>query len=628
MRMMLRALVAIGLLLVLAVGGLALVLPRILNSPEFQAAASEAAHDALGVPVSWSGLGVGFLPPSIRADDVRVDGVREGDAPLLRAERLFLRLELMPLFSGAIEVDTLEIDGLAVELAMADEGLILPETSEPAPADDPEAGAFDFAVERAVLSRGRIHVVDESVSPAVHYRMEGIALEARGREDRSIALEGSAQLDVTGELVATGELGFELLLDPEIAVPSGRFMLEGDALDVTMEGAFEKAPGTALRAGGRFQVLESGAVRVDADTLGVGPVVGTASLVSDAQTRLLLSTKPVEVKGLEPLLPALRESGVGGRFVVRDLAVVLPELELGGRIELDPISVDLGGTAPIEVRGALVGRRDGLVLDGMSAEAAGQRLRIEGDVKALSGVPRFKLALQSDGVLRANPLAGALAGLTDVLYGPIELKARFAGTLPEDETELYETLTGRFELHVGQGAGDGKEGGRLAGVSILREAMGPFYELGHFMTYLAGIGGKSSLEKYYGDDFQRMDVRFEIRDGAADTEKLQLVYRHYGANLSGRMMLADQSLDMTGEVDLGPEVLRALGAEPTGQGFVIPLASVKGTVAEPSFGVSEKVVIALTQQLLLGHPAAKAVEKSVGDAIGGQLRGLLRNREQ
>jgi hypothetical protein len=242
------------------------------------------------------------------------------------------------------------------------------------------------------------------------------------------------------------------------------------------------------------------------------------------------------------------------------------------------------------------------------------------------GDVRFDVGVASQGVLRANPLATSLAGVEDTLYGPLEIDGRIAGRAGAtgSETALTDSLSGHLSVSVGRGAGDGSEGGRLEGVSLLKSALGELEQVGALAMTIASRETGAKLDQYTGDAFERMDARFEIGGGRLVTRDLRIVYRGYGVNLRGSVGMAEQDLDMTGELELEKEVARLLGAEPSGDRLVVPLARVGGNLEAPVVGLSEDAAKAI----LADNVQVKKAKRELGGLIRRGLSDALSGGEQ
>jgi hypothetical protein len=106
-----------------------------------------------------------------------------------------------------------------------------------------------------------------------------------------------------------------------------------------------------------------------------------------------------------------------------------------------------------------------------------------------------------------------------------------------------------------------------------------------------------------------------------------MLYRSYGVDLNGTLALADEALDMTGEITLGEEIVSRFGGQPGGGEVTIPIAHVGGTVSAPEFGVHENAFASLVSRVLIQNPVVqgtigKATE-SAGDVLPPGAEDLL-----
>ena len=70
--------------------------------------------------------------------------------------------------------------------------------------------------------------------------------------------------------------------------------------------------------------------------------------------------------------------------------------------------------------------------------------------------------------------------------------------------------------------------------------------LGAFAFALGSAKGGSSLQRFYGDEFESITGTFRVGDGRARSRDLRLLYRHYQVDLDGSLGLVDSSLDFKG----------------------------------------------------------------------------------
>ncbi len=657
MRVVMRVVFGLLALLLLAVLGLVLFLPRVLESPETRAAISAAAERQIGRRVEYAGLSLGFLPPSIVVAAPMIAGEQADDPPLLRAEAVSLRLALVPLFSGTVLVDSLVVSGAVLELALTEQGLALPsppsegEESVPAPDDAPQAPSISLAVRQVVVRNSSAVLVDRTLASPLTWSLGELNLTARGSEPgEPIAFEAGAVLGTGGVLTAQGNgtldgaLDLTLRLERVAIGPAAPYASQLTRLDGFLSGEIGLQAGEgAVRqtqielrltdwAAQTAELAFAGEIDLRAKLLPEKPVdfdiavrlesggelraSGRASPAPELDARIEL-----DAVALAPAVAVLGEGAQGaslaGSIEFRGFTVANDPLQIGGELVLDTLRLRLAEVAPITLNGRAEALGDAIRLAELSVEAGGQVMSLSGVVADLNGDMPFDLALASVGVLRANELFGAVTPLKDTLYGPLTFSGRLSGraATATPETPLSDTLKGHFDFDLGRGVGDGAEGGRLRGVSILRSALGDFEKVGRVVLLSASIARGGSLERFYGEEFERMEGRFAISQGQLQSENLRIVYRGYGVNLRGAVVLADQRLDMTGEIELGGEVVRALGGRAADRKLVIPLASVGGTVAEPELGVSREALVALSRQILatneVARKATEQIEKTV-----------------
>jgi hypothetical protein len=254
-----------------------------------------------------------------------------------------------------------------------------------------------------------------------------------------------------------------------------------------------------------------------------------------------------------------------------------------GDVRLDPLGIGGVGEEHLVLRGALEGKGDEIVGRELSASLAGEEAPLSLHLDRLERAPRLRVAGRLEDA-DSSALIAALGGDRELLSGPLDLEADLRSPLGDREAMLT-ALRGQVSLRVAPG--------RLRNVSLLRSA----FQAADVTQAARGEKGEKDLRRHYGDEFESLSGRFEIRRGRARTDDLQLVYADYTAALRGEIGLADRSLDLHGELRIGEEVDAALGSG-AGRRRTIPLASVTGTLDEPR--------VALTREALAGVAAAYA----------------------
>ena len=127
MRTLLKIAAAGIAMLVLLLGALAALLPRLVKDEDLKVALAESAEAAVGSPVEWRSMDVGLLPPRLVIESpVLRSAVADEQQARLSAESIDLRLAWWRLVEWRIAVDSLVIHGAELVLTRTDEGLVLP----------------------------------------------------------------------------------------------------------------------------------------------------------------------------------------------------------------------------------------------------------------------------------------------------------------------------------------------------------------------------------------------------------------------------------------------------------------------------------------------------------------------
>jgi hypothetical protein len=629
MKILIRISLGLIALVVVACLAIVLLLPRLIDTPEFRRAVGDLSRDSIGRPLEYDSLSVGLFPLSVVVEGARIAGHAPDEEHLLATDAISLHVGLLPLFRGEVHVASLVIEGASVNLVQTDEGLMLPTPPEPeeqAEAAEQGASPIALAIREVALRGAKLSFEDRSVSPLVRHEIDGLEVRARGSGTNApIQIEASAtpRASASAGMTLGGTIDFTATLAPDLSAPSGEFELDLTPFDLDVDGSFKKPKGMPAGVVGSFGVEPSGDVRVHIGRLALRNFEASGRVDLAEQTRVLLSAEPFELEGWGEVLPALEPYSPGGRIGLADFSLVPEPFAVGGRIELQEVTLHIPDADVLTIRGAIAGKGDGVRLHNFSLEAGGQRVSLTGGARDLMGDVRFDVGVASEGVLRANPLVSALADVRDTLHGPLEIDGRLAGRAGAtgSETALTDSLSGHLSVHVGRGAGDGSEGGRLEGVSLLKSALGGLEQAGMLAMKIASRETGVQLAQYTGDAFERMDARFEIGGGRLDTRDLRIIYRGYGVNLRGSVGMVEQDLDMTGELELEKEVARLLGAEPSGDRLVVPLAQVGGTIEAPVVALSEDAAKAILADNVQVKKAKKElgglIRRSISDAFSG-----------
>jgi hypothetical protein len=497
---MARLLALLVALVLLALGLLSVVLPRLVNTPEFRAALHEGVTEALGTPVEWGSLDAGVLPlrltiqaPVIVADEAQREEAR------LSADAIDLRLSALALLQRRVQVDSLVLSGVELVVTRTPDGFVLPIASAETPAEIEAGGArgegeaegargsgaqdgdattggedpatageaaLELAVRRFVIRDGRVVVRDRTLPRPLDWSFEGLALEARGDSlEEPLALEIETRLAANGEdvggLGAGGEVALAGSYDLELELDAVRLSaLQPYVEDATLDGLASGKVGIE-GASGVVSRFESDLVveQMDVRTFGLD-LDGRLELVSsqtldqpiDFDARLDLGPRGrVRIDGQLSL-----EGALEAEIEVEELDLT-PYAALGGR----EMEVAGRATGRVELATSSAGSIERLRtdLDVAGARYADAALRLGGDldlVLALEGLDpedpiQFDVGMdfeQGGGRVDAEGSA-TLAGAVDakLAFGNVDL-AQLAPWVPEG-TRLAGRLTGDADLAMG-----------------------------------------------------------------------------------------------------------------------------------------------------------------------------------
>lgn len=553
---------------------------------------------------------------------------------------------------------------------------------------------FQLAVREFVLRRSQLVLEDRAVAPPVTWQLLDLDARARGTSfDEPIQVELSAELRSGGSLRLAGSVGLDgqmdlgLDLDDVALEParpyagtaglagsvSGRLQAAGSveapralradlvlegaevqlqemgfqgrlALEATLSGGpqglagpfqidatqaavrygefFQKPPGNAATASGKLAVGSGGQLELSDLQLKVQDFEAEARLRTGARTRLELAAPPFEVAGLAPLLPALAPYAPAGRLALQEVVVETEPLSVRGRVPLSELRVRPGEGEPIVLRGVLEAKGTAVASQGLEARVGGERVGLDVRLEDLFARPRYRVRLDTESA-ELQALLRAFGAPDDVISGPLTASADLSGAL--DAEEPLRAVRGSSRLAIGRGT--------LRGVSLLEGTVERLGVLGAFAFALGASQGGSTLQRFYGDEFESITGSFQIGEGRARSRDLRLLYRHYQVDLDGSLGLVDTSLDFRGTLTIHPEVDAALQAEPGSEGRekVIPLAHIGGTLAEPRIELTREAVVAFA-----ASPRRRELEEEIDERLGegtgreviDALEGLLGGRRR
>jgi len=635
MRSALRALAAVAALLVAALAALAVLLPRLVDRPEVRARIEAAARDATGRELSYESLRAGVFPPAIEVVKAALAGETADAPPLFEADRVALRLALLPLLDRVIVIDRLKIEGARVRVVRAQApsmpaavglaatpGAATPNAEPVASSPGTLLGVLAIEVED-----GRLTLEDRSVSPPVLLVLDDIDARAWAtssgepiRFEATLRLESGGSVALQGTATPGGAIDAEATLERVEAKPFSAYLGNGRSIAGLLGGSIHASgPATAPAIVNAKLRLEDAVVALDAVRLS-GKLGLSASLAS---TQGLLGG-PFEIDATEadlayagafhkPPGTAATTSGTlkaraGGGFDVEELRVKIKNFEAHGSVRSLPRQEFVLAAAAFDLAGWEA------LLPALAGKALSGRLALDVRVSPLYEAP-FGVLSATGRDIEAGAFAAAVTG-------PLRFDARFEAPLASAKP-LTDVVSGTLDFALGPGT--------LQGVSMLRDTIersGPVVQA----AVAAGqaFGGRD-VRRMYGDRFERIGGLVKVGAGLARFDPIEAVYRDYRLDLRGSVRLADRALDARGQIVFAD----AKGAGPM-RGQTLPISHIGGSLDRPRVELSQedvaRLVASATGSTLERRldPLLDRLRKDAGGARSplDALQGLLQRRKQ
>ncbi|MGI9430946.1 MAG: AsmA-like C-terminal region-containing protein [Myxococcota bacterium] len=583
-----RALLAFGAAFLLVLLALVVVLPRVAASDAVRGRLSDAVSDAARLPFRYTALEAGLFP--VRLELIGAELGHEGAEPAARAERVELRIALLPLLRRTVLVDALVVEGASAHVIRRDRkfelrGAVPEEVKPPNPdrTDEPkpESDGFVFAVRSASVAETRLTLEDDD-----------------------------------GSRFSAGPLSADFSLGGSLDTPTGPFTLDlGDAAvnyrpTDSETDALAKAPGVPARLAGQLSLAPDGTASISDLSLALADLAATGTVRVEDRAKVTLDAPLFDLASLLALAPGANDE-LSGRAALRALSFSTEPPTLEGKLELAPL-VFAPKDRHIELAGELVAAGDRLVGKDLEARLGEFAAPLDLHVTDLFGDRRIALDSSVEGADSAA-LERAFSPGSDRLSGPLDLEIHVSA-LAEDPLP---TLGGTVEFSIAPG--------RLSGVSLLRSAVESAGLLGSSALEADG-GDGDRLGRYYDDEFESLAGSVQIRAGVAHTDDLRLDYRHYGVELRGDVTLDGLALDMAGTLTIDEELDAALRGEPEGRRREIPLAQVHGTVEAPIVRLTPEAIRMIAGAYVTDRRREKwesKIDKYLGEGSGRELLDAL-----
>ena len=227
MRFIVRFLLPMILMAAIVMIVLALLgLERYSRTPAMHDRIRAISISQLGRPLSYDELELDLLPPGLKLTDVSLPGRAPNEPDFFKAHQLDLRIALLPLLRMAVIIDSLQIEGLDIELIRDDSGLDWPSSSasstseaeaESAPSGKSWFSKMDWGVRHLRVRNARVVLIDKTITPAETFGLKSIdwtisrsGAELPVRIDFQADSIGGGRLTVRGNSNRQGRLDLEM----------------------------------------------------------------------------------------------------------------------------------------------------------------------------------------------------------------------------------------------------------------------------------------------------------------------------------------------------------------------------------------------------------------------------------
>ncbi|MCC6534913.1 MAG: AsmA family protein [Burkholderiales bacterium] len=529
------------------------------------------------------GYSLSFVP-TITAENVVFQNAPWGSRPdMLRAKRIGLRIALLPLFSGNVDIRALELvePDVLVEVDAKGRGNWQLEAGR---ADPPTAPQALPLLRSARVSGGVLAYRDARKQHEHRVDIETLSLttsDAAANLDAKVAINGLA-LALAGKLVRDPNASSDAVANVDMAIAGEGLRLAfrgpmpinaaaSDGLDLAFTAEVSDWTGAAKLARidpPRLPALQAqGRLRRQADTLAIEPLearLGRSSVGGSLMIGLAGETPNIDAKLHARALDLAELLGPGKPSPKRDARMFSSE-----PFAVAPLAF-IDGTANIRID--RIAMRDGKALDGLDMLA-----RLKGG-KLLADPLRVRIEGKE---LRARIGADASSGNALVLSAVVEGKGialgalgalfNISGTPEGSPTDIDVRISGRGNSMRALMAGANGEVRLVIGPGRLRNRVIDFGA--DISELLDAINPGRAAEPY--TDLKCAVIRLPINQGiiridnsvAAETARVNLV-------VAGVIDLRNETLDL----GFRPQAATGLGI---GIGGLANLARVRGTLTKP-----------------------------------------------
>jgi len=530
-------LLIIGIPVVLALAAL-LIIPLVLDTDTLVAIAAKQIEEQSGIELRVDGDASLSLFPKVALAMSEVRAELPDNGGRIEADTLATGVALTPLFRGAVEVDSLLLEGVTLTSVARDEAVARTESQDTGTLTDAELDAF-YALRRQARESAAAEASASMVVVAMSLEVGELVL----RDIRVLTVDDNDEVlseVVLEELLATG-----LNIDGRTVPLSARLSLPDD------EAPVEVILNTSFSAdvNSNIVIIDSFSARVTGAT--------QEPLEVDASGRITLTTQVADLE------LALRSEGLSGSGSVRYAAFESPQIDAELALsELTPALLVLAGPEAAEADETVAGASADLPLHALRMIDTRARLKIDAvtiDAHVLEGVDATLRIL--DGVATLEPVRATLHG--GAIAFSAELNGRYntarlstEGNVADfDLAEATAALdagvaaSGTADLTwdiVGSGASTDELVGSLSGPISFDTRAITIRDIGLEGMVCRGVAlvNQESLSADFPTDtaFEELHADVELIDGVARLDPLTAQLTAFGLSGTGELDIASGDL--------------------------------------------------------------------------------------
>lgn len=600
----------IGILaaLVLLIVAAVIVLPMVIDPNDYKDEIVQAVREETGRELAirepldlsvfpWLGIAAGGVSLS--------NAPGFGDEPFASLGALQLKVKLLPLLSGQVQVDTVVLRDLSLNLAKNAKGTtnwddLARKPAEEKPAEPAKAdGGPGLTVDVQGVEVVNARVVWDDRQAKARYELKNVNLSAGALSAGSTAPLAMGFVLAMGEQgpVVTVDLNGTVTVRDDLlgyAMPDLGLAVKAEGGDLPQTFALDLKSKLEADLAAEKIALSGLVAKLDDSTLTGNVMVGS---FAGPAVQLRLELDQIDLDRYLPP-PAEGEQAAAAAKPAKasdDPLAALRTLELDGQVNVGKLKVKNLDITDVKVT---VRSKNGVLrVDPLQALLYDGKLSARAELDARQKTPRLAVSNNLAGV-QAGPLLKDLMGeerLTGT--GEVSSDLRMAGM---SDAEIRRSLNGTARFAFRDGAVKG-----INVAQLIRQAQ-------------AKLSGGSVPDEPQQTDFSELSGSARITNGVVDNQDLSAKSPLLRIAGKGQVNLPGESVDYL----LTTELVKSLQGQGGAQdlaGLPIPVR-IKGKLTEPGYSVDLQSVM----QSKVKQEAQKKIESAIEEKGGEKVKGLLK----